>query len=97
MKKLIAILMILTLAIGRIPAVQADDDGFLFELEKVIQGGEVYWARGITGLWITIGEGEENNIRYTGAYFENGEELARGWSSMMACMRSGAGCLRIPA
>ena len=80
MKKLIAILMILTLAIGLIPAGQADGDGFLFELEKVIQGDEVYWARGITGLWITIGEGEENNIRYTGAYFENGEELARGWS-----------------
>ena len=82
MKKLIAILMILTLAIGLIPAGQADDDGFLFELEKVIQGGEVYWARGITGLWITIGEGEDNSIRYTGAYFENGEELARGWSIM---------------
>ena len=80
MKKLIVILMILTLAIGLIPAGQADGDGFLFELEKVIQGDEVYWARGITGLWITIGEGEENNIRYTGAYFENGEELARGWS-----------------
>ena len=82
MKKLIAILMILTLAIGLIPAGQADGDGFLFELEKVIQGDEVYWARGITGLWITIGEGEENNIRYTGAYFENGEELARGWSNI---------------
>jgi len=81
MKKLIAILMILTLAIGMIPAVQADDDGFLFELEKVIQGGEVYWARGITGIWITLGSDEGYSARFTGVYDEGDTEPECTWSA----------------
>ncbi len=81
MKKLIAILMILTLAIGMIPAGQADDDGFLFELEKVIQGGEVYWARGITGIWITLGSDEGYSARFTGVYDEGDTEPECTWSA----------------
>lgn len=81
MKKLIAILMILTLAFGLIPAGQADDDGFLFELEKVIQGGEVYWARGITGIWITLGSDDGYSARFTGVYYEGDKEPECTWSA----------------
>ena len=94
MKKLIAILMILTLAIGMIPAVQADDDGFLFELEKVIQGGEVYWARGITGIWITLGSDEGYSARFTGVYDEGDTEPALRYA---VCVRHiGGGCSLLP-
>ena len=81
MKKLIAILMILTLAIGLIPAGQADDGEFVFQLEKVIQGGEVYWARGITGIWIVLGSDEGYSARFAGVYTEEENEPECTWGA----------------
>lgn len=80
MKKLIAVLMVLMLAVGLLAGAQADTDEFTFELEKVIQDGETYWARGTTGMWVVLGTDDASTARFAGVYYEGEEDPECTWT-----------------
>ena len=80
MKKLTAILLVLALAIGLFTAAQAEAEKevFTWQLERVIQGGETYWAKDINKLYLDLDK-EGGGARFSNLYREEEETPEFSW------------------
>ena len=80
MKKLIAIVLVLALAIGLFTAGRAEEekDVFTWQLERVIQGDEVYWAKDISKLYLDLDK-EDDGARFTNLFRETDETPEFSW------------------
>ena len=80
MKKLIAIVLVLALAIGLVTAGRAEEekDVFTWQLEQVIQGGETYWAKDLNQLYLDLDK-EDDGARFTNLYRETEETPEFSW------------------
>ena len=83
MKKMIAVLMVLALVLGLAAAGQAEGaekekEVFTFQLERVLQGDEIYWAKDITKLYLNLDK-EGDGARFTGLYRETEETPEFSW------------------
>ena len=80
MKKLIAIVLVLALAIGLVTAGRAEEekDVFTWQLERVIQGGETYWAKDLNKLYLDLDK-EDDGARFTNLYRETEETPEFSW------------------
>lgn len=80
MKKLIAIVMVLALAMGLVTAGRAEEEkkAFTWQLERVIQGDEVYWAKDINKFYVDLDK-EGGGARFTNLYRETEETPEFTW------------------
>ena len=80
MKKLIAIVMVLALAMGLVTVGRAEEekDAFTWQLERVIQGDEVYWAKDINKFYVDLDK-EGGGARFTNLYRETEETPEFSW------------------
>ena len=78
MKRVFVILTALVLALSVISVSEAESERFLWQLEKVIQGDEVYWAKGITNIYVSLNK-DDDGAKFTGVYYEGGEAPEYTW------------------